>query len=306
MDDQTLEDLSAYLDGELDPAGRARVADLVATSEEARAILDRLAAGRELTRSAAVPAPTSAEAAALDAGVLSPMPGALTVGGPSGEGGQVAVAPRRPSPRRRGRPPWPYFAAAAALALVLSLGVAVLAQVLGRGTTREATAPATAATTPATKAPAPSAVEGEATATAPAAPTRPAAPLDRTSDPSSAAAGSAVPPAGTAQLYLSGVRVGDPAGLAALAGGTTPTGESRDEAITTLLGLAGASGTGLADLSTCLSAAGPGVPVRVDVGTFGTQPAYLVVLASPGEAGTTVTALARGTCAVLATVPVPP
>lgn len=286
MDEWTIEDLSAYLDGELDREGRARVEDLVATSAEARSLYERLAAGRELARSSALASPTQEEAAALDAAVLASI--APTTAASS-------MPARRSSPRRRGRPPWPYFAAAAAFALVLSLGIAVLAQVVGREGSREAT---TAVTT--------TAADETAASPSPSARMHPAAPSNKYAPPTQADAQGAAPPPASAQLYLSGVRVDDTAGLAALAQGTTPPLEPRDAAIAELVTLAHATGTDLADLSTCLASTAPGVPVRVDVGSYGGQPAYLVVTRGPTTADVTVTALARGTCARLATVPAAP
>lgn len=298
MDDRTLEDLSAYVDGELDPDAHARVAELLASSPEARALLDDLTAGRELARAATLPRPSAEEARLIDAAVLAPTPAVAEKRAAT----QPAPArPRRSSPRRRGRPPWPYFVAAASFALVLSLGIAVLAQVLGRGTTREAATPTSAATTAA-----PTPATEESAPNPPAALRRPAASLDSSAGAPPETAAAPAPQHAAPALYLSGVQVDDAIGLAALARGTTAPVESREDAGAALVGLAEASGADLADLASCLAAAGPGVAVRVDVGSFGAQPAYLIVLRSPDVAGATVTAVARGTCAVLATTPAAP
>lgn len=286
MDERVAQELSAYLDGELGPDARARVEALLASSTEARVTLDRLAAGRDAVRSGAT-APHAAEIAALDAAVLS-----------AGSNEQMEpAASRRISPRKRGRPPWPYFAAAASFAVVLSLGIVVLAQVFGHNSSRDTAAVATTAASPPSAAATPSSLPTQADRVAPA----PVA--EQVGPRGSSRSGAAVSPSGLPELFLSGVAVNDAAGLAGLATDSPAATTSRDEAVRYLVELASGSRTDEPALARCLEATAPAVPVRVDVGTFGGAPAFLVVLAPPGSPPNAVVALATSDCTTLATAP---
>lgn len=282
------EEISAYLDGELDPQDRMRVADLLTSSAAARAELDRLAAVRSLIRAGAA-APTLSEARALDTVVLAHEPPA-----------QPRATPARPSPRKRGRPPWPYFAAAAALALVLSGGIAVLAQVLGRGSSPDTAAETTiAAVAPDAGAAPPMDGSGDATS----APGAAGGPLEQNQPnlnmqrPNSAASRPAEP-----ELYLSGAVIAGASQLGGVSTGAPSPRWTREQAMNDLVGLGSAAGLDPAELSRCLGASGQGIPTRVVVGTYAGTPAYIVVLADPGSGAVTVVALARDGCALLATV----
>lgn len=265
MAEPTADELSAYIDEELGPDERARVERWLAASSEARAQLDRLVAARDEVPSAAMD-PTGAEARAMDA---------------------VVPVPVRPaSPRKRGRPPWPYFAAAASIAVVLSLGIVVLAQITGRDTSSKTPSNTAAATR---------------SDTAPDRTARSEVPSEVPDD-----AGGPGPPAREPELYLSGLEVADPAGLSTLAGRSPAPTWTRSDGIAYLVGLGEGAGIDRTELGTCLAAAGPAVPARVDVGTFAGTPAFLVALAEPGTPGVTVAAIARGSCTLLADVAVGP
>lgn len=295
MDEHVTQELSAYLDDELDPETRARVAALLDSSGDARVALDRLAAGRDLVRAGAT-APTAAEAAAVDSAVSSALAGPRTSRTGPRARDVPAVASRRKSPHKRGRPPWPYFAAAASLAVVLSLGIIVLAQVFGRGSTNDrAAVVSTTAESPATAAGAPpgSADSLEQAPTAAASPR----PRERPGPAGNAAAGPA--------LYLSGATVQDDAGLAGFAAGAPNPDGPRDDVVNQLVELASAAGLDGDGLARCLGTTAPAVPARVDVGTFGGAPAYIIVLVEPGSPEADVVALTRQDCVVLGTVTAP-
>lgn len=270
MDERTTEDLSAYLDDELGPAESARIAGLVASSAQARSELDRLAAARDLVRAAAA-RPTGTEVEAMDAAVLAPTrPAPLPV--------------RAASPRKRGRPSWPYFVVAASIAVILSLGMVVLVQVIGRDTGSSTAAVSRPESQ--VESDAPSEVSGDATVR----------------DPGTALPAPASLPPREPELYLSDLAVADSTGLAALAGRGPAPKWSRDEGIADLVELGAGAGLDRAELETCLAAAGPGVPVRVDVGSFAGAPAFLVVLADADTSNATVAAVARSSCTPIAAV----
>lgn len=288
MDEPTTEDLSAFLDDELGTADRERVESILATSAAARAELDRLAYARDQVRAGAEHL-SAAESAALDAEVLGTRPLGAVAG--------VHTPParrNRTSPRKRGRPSWPYFAAAASIAVVLSLGIVVLAQLVGRDTRTDSAAP------PRSEAPTNTGPRTEA--------------LDVRPDPGAQPRQGAAPPqpepapyvAPAPELYLSGVAVADAAGLGRLVQPGPAPSWSRVEGIADLADLGAGAGIDRAELEACLGAAGPGVPVRVDVGTYAGTAAFIVVLADPATSARTAVAVSRGVCTPLAASQPPP
>jgi len=283
--------LCAFLDGELEPDARARIEAELERTPDARARLERLRAARDLVRGSAAPL-SSAEAERLDAAVAAALDSSAV---PRDAAVMTSGKGRPPSPRKRGRPPWPYFAAAAAVAVVLSIGLVLLAQAMGGRTSSSDIAGGpteTAGSGPAAVQREPSAASdltGGSTASESAAP--------------GADQGLAVPKTQQGPiLVLSDVQVADTSGLAELLAVSPSVPTDREQAINELVALA--SGAGQGDLRPCLNGLADSVtPARVDAGTFAGAPAWFVSGGLRGQAATTVSVFGRTSCALTAAFP---
>lgn len=282
MDD--IEDLSAYLDGEIAGPDLTRIEDAAADDPEAATRLRALRSARDAV-AAVEAAPTEDELAGLDAVVLAHL--ARPAAPPSATG-----ARRRRSPRSQGRPAWPYFAAAAGIAVVLSMGLALLAQTFGGKVT----------STDVAEAPRQPTSTGPGTESTP--PTDPSAAGVASDAAPQAEAPAYGPRAGAPRLFLSEVTVTDVAELGGLLAAASPVPADREYAIDQLADLATAAGA--PDLGSCLRRLPADlVPSRVDSGSLGGEAAWFVAAGPPGGEAAVLYALAPLTCELLGRYPPP-
>ena len=269
------ERLSAFLDGELDPAETASVEAEVSADPNLAALLARLRAARDATAADPPPVLTRDEAERLDDVVLA----ALEVTTP-------LVRPRGAPPGpRRGRSALPYFAAAASLALVLSVGIAVFATSLRPGGNRPPQAGVTETRTERHKSTAPEGAAGYGPAGGAAGP----APGE------AAAALTAAAPA----LYVDAGDLATDDDLARLLAATPTASIAASDARERLAAAAGGLGD-YGDLRQCLAGVTDAlVPMRVDAGRWKGKGAYFVSGGPRGSPARQVVVLARPRCATL-------
>lgn len=270
------ERLSRYIDGDLSPDEAADVARELEADPDARDLESRLRSTKAAIGSADITL-DAPESRRLDAAVQRALDD-------SAGAAPDAARPPKASPRKRGRAPAPYFAAAAVIAVLLLAGLSVLASSLFQSGTDDALT-TTGEEDPERTAPGGSPRGDEQATEAP-----PEGHMQ--ADGSEAADGPA--------LFVSDVALSTEGELRVLLDSAPHASVTRSVAIEELV--ARGDAVGLANLRVCLeSIPTPFAPTSVQRGTWRDEPAYFIAGASAGSGSSDrVVVLDADSCAVLA------